>query len=118
MLDDQFRIDFYHQYIGQMKRAMDEGVNVKAYTAWSLVDNFEWSNGYSERFGLHWTNFTDPDRAIYPKASAAWFGQLAQSNKLESFTAVDEDSNPDNESGAAEALSLAALTTWLIMLLC
>jgi len=112
MLDDQFRIDFYHQYIGQMKKAMDEGVNVKAYTAWSLVDNFEWANGYAERFGLHWTNFTDPARPIYQKASAAWFGQLATSNSLDSF----EASIPV-ESGA-ETLSLAAITTWLLMLLC
>ena len=62
-LNDQFRIDFYNEYIGQMQRAIDEdGVNVEAYTAWSLMDNFEWARGYTERFGLHWVNYTDPNR--------------------------------------------------------
>ena len=50
---------FYLEYIGQMQRAINEdGVNVEAYTAWSLMDNFEWARGYTERFGLHWTNYT------------------------------------------------------------
>ena len=47
------------EYIGQMQRAINEdGVIVQAYTAWSLMDNFEWARGYTERFGLHWTNYT------------------------------------------------------------
>ena len=58
-LNDQFRVDFYHNYIGQMYRAITEDkVNVVAYTAWSLMDNFEWARGYTERFGLHWVNYT------------------------------------------------------------
>ena len=62
-LNDQFRVDFYNEYIGQMERAINEdGVNVEAYTAWSLMDNFEWARGYTERFGLHWVNYTDPNR--------------------------------------------------------
>ena len=74
VLDDQFRVTFYNgkiwfcqlknptlylEYIGQMQRAINEdGVTVQAYTAWSLMDNFEWARGYTERFGLHWTNYT------------------------------------------------------------
>lgn len=48
-------------------------VNVKAYTAWSLIDNFEWSHGYIERFGLHYVNFSDPARPRIPKLSASWY---------------------------------------------
>ena len=59
MLQDDFRVEYYQGYIGQMLRAINEdGVNVQAYTAWSLMDNLEWAKGYSERFGLHWTNYT------------------------------------------------------------
>ena len=66
-----------------MHRAINEdGVNVQVYTAWSLMDNFEWARGYSERFGLHWVNFTDPNRAVYRKQSAEWYSKLAGSNCL------------------------------------
>ena len=47
MLNDQFRVQFYEDYIGQMLRAINEDhVNVKAYTAWSLMDNLEWAHNF------------------------------------------------------------------------
>ena len=80
-IDDYWRINHYHGYIGQMQRAITEdGVNVKAYTAWSLMDNFEWSMGYSERFGLIWVNYTDPERTLFWKDSARYYQQVAESN--------------------------------------
>lgn len=57
-----------------------DGVNVKGYTAWSLMDNFEWARGYSERFGLHYVNFSDPSRPRTPKASARYFTKLITDN--------------------------------------
>ena len=79
-LNDQFRVDFYNEYIGQMQRAINEdGVNVEAYTAWSLMDNFEWARGYTERFGLHWVNYTDPNRnGVFIKISFTYIGNLSR----------------------------------------
>lgn len=55
-------------------------VNVKGYTAWSLLDNFEWSQGYTEKFGLHYVNFSDPERPRTPKASAEFYRHVIVDN--------------------------------------
>lgn len=73
-VDDQERIDFYSQYIAECGNAIDEGVNLKGYFAWSLLDNFEWAMGYSKRFGLHYVDFETGDRT--PKNSALWFSKM------------------------------------------
>ena len=62
--------------------AIDDGCNVKGYTAWSLLDNFEWALGYSEKFGIHRVDFNDPERTRTPKKSAAWFKTLIANNGL------------------------------------
>ncbi len=49
---DEMRTNFYNGYIGQVGRALDEGADVRGYYAWSLIDNFEWASGYSQRFGI------------------------------------------------------------------
>ncbi|XP_076452948.1 lactase/phlorizin hydrolase-like [Babylonia areolata] len=80
-LEDQFRIDYMRDHIDEVLKAIRlDGCNVRGYTAWSLMDNFEWVRGYSERFGLHWVNFSDPSRPRVPKASARWYAKVVKDN--------------------------------------
>lgn len=53
---------------------------MRGYFAWSLLDNFEWERGYSERFGLVYTDFVSQKR--YPKASARWYAAAIKANQV------------------------------------
>ncbi|KAJ4706959.1 putative Beta-glucosidase [Melia azedarach] len=75
-LHDTKRINYYRDYIYQLKKATDDGANVVGYFAWSLLDNFEWLLGYTARFGINYVDFKTLERI--PKMSAYWFKQLCQ----------------------------------------
>lgn len=69
--DDQSRIDYINEYIENVLRARDEfDINLFAYCIWSLMDNFEWAAGYTERYGLYNVDFDTLERT--PKKSAMW----------------------------------------------
>ena len=78
---DVRRIDFYRQHLAELARAIADGAKVRAYHAWSLLDNFEWADGYTRRFGLTYVNFTDQKRTI--KDSGLWYGRVAATNRLD-----------------------------------
>lgn len=79
-VDDPQRTRFYHDYIGSVAEAAQEGVPVKGYFAWSLLDNFEWAYGYSQRFGLVHVDFETQQRI--PKASYAWYRRTIAANAV------------------------------------
>jgi beta-glucosidase len=70
-VDDQRRVEYYQQYLLAMLRAKKEGVNIKGFFAWTLMDNFEWAEGYKARFGLIHVDFETQLRTI--KSSGYWF---------------------------------------------
>ncbi|XP_035689918.1 LOW QUALITY PROTEIN: cytosolic beta-glucosidase-like [Branchiostoma floridae] len=81
VMEDTGRVCYYMTYIDEVLKAIEkDGVKVRAYTAWSLMDNFEWARGYTERFGLHYVNFTDPNRPRTPKQSAKFYSDIIANN--------------------------------------
>jgi beta-glucosidase len=61
---DKRRIDFHRGYLAALHEAIQEGADVRAYHAWSLMDNFEWTNGFSQRFGLVYVDFSSEQRTV------------------------------------------------------
>lgn len=72
------RIDFLVRYLTELKKAAAEGAPLLGYFHWSLTDNFEWHNGYDERFGLVYIDYTTQQRI--PKDSCLWFAATAEKN--------------------------------------
>ncbi|MEU4700177.1 GH1 family beta-glucosidase [Nonomuraea dietziae] len=70
-LDDQARVDFLDGHLTALRAAQDEGVDVRGYFVWSLLDNFEWAEGYHQRFGLVHVDFPTGRRT--PRASYHWY---------------------------------------------
>jgi beta-glucosidase len=77
---DGRRIDYHQQYLAALARAISEGADVRGYHAWTLMDNFEWADGYSQRFGLAYVDFKTQKRTI--KDSGRWYGKVAAENRL------------------------------------
>ncbi len=81
-VNDQGRINFLRAHFLAAHDAIRQGVNLKGYYVWSLMDNFEWAEGYSLRFGLVHVDFDDPARKRTPKASASWYQDVIESNTV------------------------------------
>lgn len=75
---DPNRIDFLTRYLGELKRAAADGVDIRGYFQWSFMDNFEWHSGYAERFGLVFVDYNTQQRII--KDSGYWYRNLILEN--------------------------------------
>ncbi len=77
---DERRIAFHRGILTELARAIRDGAKVRAYHAWSLVDNFEWAEGYTQRYGLTYVDFRTQKRTI--KDSGLWYGRVADQNRI------------------------------------
>jgi beta-glucosidase len=75
---DVRRIDFHREYLTALARAIEEGADVRGYHAWTLLDNFEWAEGFGQRFGLAWVDFASGNRIL--KESGRWYARVADEN--------------------------------------
>jgi len=73
-INDKRRIEYYRSHLTELKRAIEDGVPCSGYFAWSLMDNFEWAQGFSQRFGLIWVDFETLERI--PKDSYYWYKEF------------------------------------------
>ncbi|XP_041976154.1 myrosinase 1-like [Aricia agestis] len=82
-LDDTDRVDFYREHLRQVLLSIyEDGVNVTGYTAWSLMDNYEWIDGYHSKFGLYAVDFSDSERRRTPRASAFYYSSVVRTGSL------------------------------------
>ncbi|MGQ4515617.1 family 1 glycosylhydrolase [Streptomyces sp. DW26H14] len=79
-VEDPERIAYLHAHLSAVRRALAEGVDVRGYFLWSLLDNFEWAYGYAKRFGAVYVDYATQRRI--PKASAHWYADVIRANAL------------------------------------
>jgi beta-glucosidase len=74
-------LSYIKRHLQQVHRAIEIGVPVKGYFAWSLLDNFEWAYGYTKRVGLIYVDYETQQRIL--KSSGKWYGQVIRANALD-----------------------------------
>ena len=67
-------------YLVELHRAVTEGYDVRGYFVWSLLDNFEWAEGYGKRFGIVHVDFATQRRT--PKLSSRWYAEVIRNNRV------------------------------------
>ncbi|XP_037969035.2 myrosinase 1 [Plutella xylostella] len=82
-IKDYARVSYFNKYMYQMLLAMyEDGCNVQGYFAWTLMDDFEWKDGYVSKFGIYHVDFTSPDRTRTPKLSALNYREIVRTRRI------------------------------------
>jgi beta-glucosidase len=81
-VDDAERTEYLASHLRAAHAAIAAGVDLRGYFCWSLMDNFEWAEGYAKRFGIVHVDYDTQVRT--PKMSARWFSEVARSNAIAS----------------------------------
>ncbi len=79
-VDDQRRVRFLYDHFAAAQRAISDGVNLQGYYVWSFMDNFEWAEGYNQRWGIIYVDYATLERV--PKQSALWYSEVIKNNGL------------------------------------
>ncbi|HVE73032.1 MAG TPA: GH1 family beta-glucosidase [Thermoanaerobaculia bacterium] len=80
-VEDPLRVDYLRDHLNAVLDAMDRGVDIRGYFVWSLFDNFEWSAGYTQRFGIVHVNYENQHRTI--KESGKWYADVIRRRSVE-----------------------------------
>ena len=83
VIDDEARIEFMNRYLHEYGRAIQDGVPCIGYFMWSLLDNFEWAEGYSKRFGMIHVDYQTQQRTL--KQSARWYRDVIAANEVSQY---------------------------------
>ncbi|XP_035839873.1 beta-glucosidase 18 isoform X4 [Helianthus annuus] len=86
ILNDFKRIEFHQTYLASLAEAIRNGADVRGYFIWSLMDNYEWAQGYNNRFGLHYVDRETFDRV--PKLSGRWYQEFLKENGHVDLSAI------------------------------
>jgi beta-glucosidase len=79
-VEDRGRLDYLRRHLVELHKAIESGIDVRGYFAWSLMDNFEWAHGYRPRFGLVRVDY--PSQRRTPKLSARWYSEVIRDNAV------------------------------------
>jgi beta-glucosidase len=79
-VEDTDRVMYLRNHLTHLRRAAEEGYPIKGYFLWSLLDNYEWADGYSKRFGIHFVDFKTQKRTL--KLSAEWYREVIARNEV------------------------------------
>lgn len=83
-LNDDGRVKYIKEHLESVSKAIyEDNCNVIGYAVWSLIDNFEWKRGYTERFGIHYINFSSPEKERVPKKSAVFFKDFMKTKSFD-----------------------------------